>query len=801
MINIRNMPPRSSKLPALTALALAVSAVSAVPVASAQEEGGARTLEEVVITARRRTESLEDVPVAVTAFGAQQILERGIRTEADLQVSTPGLMVRVTNSSNQINYSLRGQSVDSFSNSQPAVLAYVNEVQAGGVTGNFFFDLQSIQVLKGPQGTLFGRNATGGAILYQTQLPEQEFGGYVKVGAGNFSNQEIEGAINIPMGDQWAMRFSGLTRERDGWQDNLYNGDELASIDTDNIRFSLSFNGDRLQNHFMAYWAEHGGKTEGLRVRNAYNCLSVAPPGICLQGEPNPNNPSVDVGDLLFATVLYPEGSLPFLSFENPRLAELGAQMGFAGYRSFIDVATAQSDFDEVYNDQTNDSDIEHQLFTNTTTWEINDSMTLKNILGYNNVESFQGTDIDGSPFMLMRMGDEFVSGGFQYDTEQFSEELQLSGQAFNDKLDYIVGLYWYEETFENDIPLKFIADYPNDPFGPAFTYNAEIEDTSYSVFAQGTYALTDVLNLTLGARYTWEEISIRHLPGSAYAPVVGTGRYENDYDRPSWLASLDYRINDENMIYATTRGSWRTGGWNVTSLNDIDGDGFPDTPDSFKPEKTWDIEGGWKFSGTLGSVPARVNLAIYQQTIEDVQRTVYLQITSQTGNVGEAEVKGVEIDAQFDLTDWLEVGAAYAYTDAEFTDPQGDVAGYEFEFGPYADAPENMYSLYFVTRTQLAGIGFLTFRGDYYHTDETYFSNLNDSIGPGTELDEYDLLNFRLSLDEIAGSGFSAVAFIRNATDEEYERGGLPLAGVTATNGTIAGEPRTYGVEVSYRF
>ena len=801
MIKTHQRPPHAAGNLKLLSMAMAIAGISGVPPMAAAQDERAINLEEVIVTARRKTESLEDVPVAVTAFGPQQIQERGIRTEADLQVSTPGLMVRVTNSSNQINYSLRGQTVDSFSNSQPAVLAYVNEVQTGGVTGNFFFDLQSIQVLKGPQGTLFGRNATGGAILYQTRLPEQEFGGYVKVGAGSFSNQDIEGAVNVPLGESWAFRLAGMTRERDGWQDNLYNGDELASIDTDNIRFSLAFNGERLQNQFMAYYAEHGGKTEGLRVRNAYNCLEASPEGLCLRGEPNPNNPSVDVGDLLFATVLYPEGALPFLAADNPRLTELGAQQGFIGFRSFIDVATAQSDFDEVYNDQSNDSDIEHQLYTNTTSLQFGDTVTVKNVLGYNNVESYQGTDIDGSPFMLMRMGDEFVNGGFQYDTEQFSEEFQVSGKLFKGELDYIVGFYWYDETFENDIPLKFIADYPGDPFGPAFTYHAEIKDESRSGFAQGTYALTDNLNLTAGARHTWEDVSIRHLPDSVYVPLVGSGKYDKEWDRPSWLISLDYRLNDENMFYLATRGSWRTGGWNVTSLNDTDGDGMGDTPDSFKPEKTWDVEGGWKFSGDLGSVPARLNLALYQQTIEDVQRTVYLQITSQTGNVGEAEVKGVEIDAQFDLMEWLEVGAAYAYTDAEFTDPRGDVAGYEFDFGPYADTPENMYSLYFVMRTDLAQLGLLTFRGDYYHTDETYFSNLNDSIGPGTELDDYDLLNFRLSLEEIAGSGFSAVAFVRNATDEEYERGGLSLAGVTASNSTIAGEPRTWGVEVSYNF
>jgi iron complex outermembrane receptor protein len=199
--------------------------------------------------------------------------------------------------------------------------------------------------------------------------------------------------------------------------------------------------------------------------------------------------------------------------------------------------------------------------------------------------------------------------------------------------------------------------------------------------------------------------------------------------------------------------------------------------------------------------MPVNLNLAVYHQTVEDPQRTVYLQITSQTGNVGEAEVKGLEVDITLQPTDWLQIGGAYAYTDAEFTDPQGDVIGYTFDFGPYADAPKNTYSVFFRAEQDIAGIGLLSFRGDFYHSDKTYFSNLNDTIGPGTELDSYELLNFHLALDEIAGSQFSVTAYLRNATDEEYERGGLPLAGVTATNATIIGEPRTYGLELTYRF
>lgn len=771
----------------LCASSLVVAGIALPEQVSAQEAAAPPALEEITVTARRRSENLQDVPVAISALSAADIAQRGIATESDLQVSVPGLMVRVTNSSNQLNFSLRGQSVDSFSNSQPAVLTYVNEVQVGGVTSSAFFDLESIQVLKGPQGTLFGRNATGGAVLYQTKQPDDVLDGYLRVGFGNYNNQEVEGVFNTPLGESWALRLAGLVRERDGWQKNLFNGDELASIDTKNVRLSLSFDGDSIDNRFVAYYGDHGGKTEGLKVRNAYN-----------NGDTNPNT-GVPVGDVLFATDLYPAGSVALLGNRNPRIVELGAQLGFTGFGEFITAQKAVGFYD-VMNDQSNLSDIEHTLVTNSTSFDWGESVTIKNIFGYNNVESFQATDIDGSPFMMLRMGDETTpDGGYTYNTEQLSDELQFSGKLLSDKLDYIFGLYYYTETFENKIPLKFIADFDGDPFGPAFAYHAEIENESKSFFMQGTYALTDSLNVTAGYRHTWEEVSIQHLPDDVYYQSAGlTGKFTTEEDKPSWLVSLDYRLNADNMVYLAHRGSWRTGGFNVTSIN-VTPDGV--VPDSFKPETTWDIEAGYKFSGMLGSVPSRINLAVYEQVIEDVQRTVYLQITSQTGNVAEAKVTGVELDTQFDVTDWLQVGATYAYTDARFTDPVGDVIGYTFEFGPYADAPENMWSLYFLTQTAIDRVGNLTFRGDFYSTDDTYFSNLNDSIGPGTELEGYELLNLRVALEDIAGTRFSAAAFVSNATDEEYERGGLPLAGVTATNATVQGAPRTYGIEVKYEF
>ena len=188
-------------------------------------ESGDAGLDAIVVTARRREESLERVPVAITAFGPGQLEDLQIHTEADLQSETPGLTIRETSSQNQFNYSIRGQSVDAFSGSSPGVLPYVDDLQVSATTSTAFFDLQSVQVLKGPQGTLFGRNATGGAVLYETQKPTDDFGGYISGKVGNFDTQELQGALNLPLiGNKVLLRISGLTDSSRGYVHNLYDG-------------------------------------------------------------------------------------------------------------------------------------------------------------------------------------------------------------------------------------------------------------------------------------------------------------------------------------------------------------------------------------------------------------------------------------------------------------------------------------------------------------------------------------------------------------------------------------------------
>src|SRR3984885_975669 len=199
------------------------------------------SLDEVVVTARRRSENVERVPVAVTVLGPAQLADQGVREQSDLQTAVPGLTVVETQNNNQLTYSLRGQSVDAFSGSRSAVLTYVNDVQITNQSQGSLYDLDSVQILKGPQGTLFGRNVTGGAILFDTAQPSNETDAFLTARFGNYGFQEIQGAINLPLIDNRVLlRLAGDIDDRNGFQRNIYNGDEYGEQHRHSVRATLT---------------------------------------------------------------------------------------------------------------------------------------------------------------------------------------------------------------------------------------------------------------------------------------------------------------------------------------------------------------------------------------------------------------------------------------------------------------------------------------------------------------------------------------------------------------------------------
>lgn len=786
-------------------LARAASGDDALAGTAAQPTAGA--LQEITVTARRTLENIETVPVAVQALAAEALNEQNITTETDLQTAIPGLLVRAAGAATELNYAIRGQAVDAFSYTSPTVLTYVDEFQAGSTTATTFYDMQSIQVVKGPQGTLFGRNATGGAILFTTTQPGNTLAGYLNLGAGNYGDKKAEGAITLPMASWASLRLAGEVEKRDGYENNVYLtglGIQNGSLDNKNVRATLRLGSDQFENTTTAQYGSQGGYSGALKITNAYtNCPTTPPAPSCAGSE------------------LYP-ANLPTLGYNPALLAQYNGILNFIKYQ-------ATQPFWNIYNDQTNAHSATLLTGVNKTTYPLNDDLTIENIAGYNRVDTRDKNDGVGSPFALLPISTTPgpTSEGYGFSTEQYSDELQLLGTGVAKRLNYILGVYYVRDNEGQDIPVNegcgSIAFQPPTPANPyacavpgGFRYDFENDEESRAVFGQMTYEILDGLHLMGGYRQTWEDVNFRYDHGANPQDahfLAGIPEPSLSDNHPSWTLGIDYQLSPETFIYLAQRGSFRVGGFNGSSaVPTLSGNQI----DSFKPEIARDLELGVKFSGHLFDVPARINADVYEVRMTGAQRVVYFGISSQTTNAAAAKIDGFEFQALMDLTTWLQAGVNYTYTDARYTDGQAPFATVNvitgapttgiITLGPYSDTPRQASSLFLRVSEPLPNdLGQLVLRGEAYFQTDFYYTNLAASLpvalDPDTRIGGYTLFNVRLEWDNIAGSKVHVAAFGQNLANKQYETGGLGLGAVVGTDAVILGEPRMWGVVVGVKF
>ena len=760
----------------------------------------------IIVTARRIEEKLSEVPVTVAAFDSEALAQRQINSEETLQIATPGLTTKQSISSNYLNYAIRGQSVGAFSYSPPAVVTYFNEVPVGGTSATTFFDLSSIQVLKGPQGTLFGRNATGGAVIYQSQLPNSEFEGYLRAGYGNFDNTEIEGAINIPISKHIALRVAGRSHKRDGFQHNLLYDTYANSIDSQVGRISLRISPEdsRFDNVTVFQKGEFGGINGALVLSNAYGAAGAPTTYI------NPGTGAVTPLNISYGALYGPNAlgagngssSNPLVNSRFNGVGDFLLRFHAGQLGGFYDYFANQHEGNIAH-------DASQTFISNTTTYEVSDELTIKNVFGYNRLFSSDLIDIDGGPYEFISIsggpasnidGHTYPAEAYVFGTKQWSNELQASGTMGS--LSYIVGGFWSNEKNYSYSPISITPDRGAQGVGYLGAYEAAIDDTSKALYAQLSLAVNDRLNITGGFRNTWEDVGIVYPQSSPGAPRLLSGMVPTSekVTKPSWLISADFKLADNLMVYATHRGSWRTGGFNGTS-----GIRFP-VGDYFKPETTYDFEVGAKFAGYIGSKWAQLNVAIYDQHVKDVQRTIYIVTAvgpaAVAGNVEKARVTGGELDASLKLNDWLTVGGTFAYTNARYTDPRALFGDQQFFFNPYSDTPKITGSAFFVVSKKVGNAGDeLNFRGDFYAQSHWYYSNTNDSASPLTGLPGYELVNMRAEWKNIRGSEVSLSAFVTNLLKKEYYVGGQSNGPSGGFNAVMPGRPRMFGMELRVDF
>ena len=543
------------------------------PASTATSADSGSALEEIVVTARRRTEALQNVPVAVDVVGMESLENRLIQTQADLQVAVPGLTVVSGNNNNELNFVMRGESVDGYSGSPPGVQPYVDEVPIPIMSSTALYDLENVQAVKGPQGTLFGRNSTGGAVLFQTATPKNEFGGYASAQYGNYDRLVTQAAVNVPIiPDKVLVRFSGFAASGGAFVLNLYNGQRQGDDNERSGRVTLEARPtDGLVNVMTVQLDNAGGTSVPDTAYYTVPC-----------GQPSG-----------FNSCTYSPANQPFFSKLLSGQTFPGYPSGYVypgGFQTLTQFQRAQGNYVIDQN-----ASFAHALDSvyaiDKTTLDLSSAVSIKNIFGYSYASNSIGYDTDYSPYPIVQQYSPSAPlsnsplSAENSKTKEISDELQLTGTALDQRLNYLLGLFYIDSTEDYLSPL-WLASIDN-----SVSYHAETGDKSYAVFSQETFKLTDRLNLTLGGRWTKEDIALNQLAGS----VFGAGYPQTTSEsKPSWTASLDYHFGSSLMAYVTTRGSWRRGGFNPFNPPTATPETSANAPGGnyFLPETVRDVEG-----------------------------------------------------------------------------------------------------------------------------------------------------------------------------------------------------------------
>ncbi|MFW2830963.1 TonB-dependent receptor [Sphingomonas sp. ID0503] len=761
-----------------------------VPQAAVVEPG------DIVVTAQRREESLSRVPLSVAALSSDTLQTRVVTQEQDLAALVPGLVVKNGQNQNQLSFTLRGQTLDPFSGASPAVLTYLNEVPfTGGNSATSFYDFSSVQVLKGPQGTLFGRNATGGAVLYASTKPGEDFGGFATVRAGERDLIQVQGAIDIPVvPEKVLIRIAGDYQKQDGYVRNMLTGNTLGDIDNKSGRVTLVLKPtEGIENTTVFSYSDFGGTESNGQLYSYYPFGST--------------NTSAQTGITYNLTTtldtLYSLGLFPGVGNGPPGPGTFPG--GVAGY-----LAWQKKNPYKTYLAYDLPHKAHSYFLSNTTSIDLSDDLTFKNIFGYQKTFARTPGILSGSPFAsldLYNLTGDFAGppGGEVFRNKSISEEAQIQGTTADGKLEFIIGGFYNYATKEEAIPVIVGGDLPT-PAGQVL-YHTKNKTESRAVYGQATYDLSDAiaegLKITGGARYTWETVSLR--PYDDHAFVAGFPRQKKTLNAPSWNASIQYQFNPRNQVYFTQRGSFRAGNFNgaVVPYNNAN---------FFGNEYTHDFEIGYKFNGRVGGRRAHFNVAAYQQIVKKAQHSLYAVVAGApsafTVNVPKAKIKGVEVDADIEATEWLKLGVSGAYTDAKYTDNLVDLSvqtgnpGFVVPFDSYPDAPKWTGSFYFDLKLPVpSDVGDVHFRMDSFSQTYTYFSNNNFSITPGTRIKGYTTVAARLSWNEIMGSPISAGLYAKNLFKEKYYQAGYVEGAAGGFNTAIPGAPQTLGAEVSVKF
>ena len=713
-----------------------------VPLSALAQGGGGAVLEEITVTAERREQSLQEVPIAITAFSGDLINEGGITRMEDIALRTPNFKMTSFNTAESQLY-LRGigSSLDGPA-SDPSVAVFIDDVYVGRPSGasTDLYDLERIEVLRGPQGTLYGRNAAGGAVNIFTKRPQQEFEAKAGLTVGDYSLVNFRGYVNGPISDLVAGKLTANVRTRDGYAKNVTTGQDLEDDDTKSIRGQLLITPSDTVDVLVGF--------DYTDIDNSGNNRFLT----------NFDVPPVFPG-----------------AFTDPQSAE---------------IATFGNDPRKSNHDEIQKSDKKLMGLMARVDAELSWA-TLTSITAYRESESswFQAL----VPLLSNRAGGSGifeVDDGADQEADQVSQEFRLAGET--DNLNWVAGLFYFKENVSKSE--RFITYWGpgTAPFGDGdVTFNMDAKTKSYAAFGQFTWNMTDVVALTLGARYTDDEkeqdsVAVSNIPitgvwgiplGPAGSPYSTTGK--ESWDKVTYRASLDWDITDDHMLYLTYSEGFKSGAFNSHTPSPL----IAAVP--LLPESATNYEIGAKTQWLDDRL--RFNITYFDLEYVDLQ-TWSLQNFVLVADNAAADVSCVETEFTAVFTENFSVSGSYATMDHEFTD--GANVGNKL-----TRAPETTWTLAANLAIPFESGAGLDLMASSSYTDEFYFELTNDLRGLEPDVTVVDA-SIRFTS---AGERWDVMLWGKNLSDELYAVHHINGSFGGATK--IWGPPRTYGVTFNHRW
>jgi len=732
-------PPALPKPQRLLTLSAALIA-SLPPLVIAEQQS---VIEEISVTAQKREQSVQDVSVAVSAFSGDAIDRMGFEEGLDITQQVPNMnFFAIFGEASSPSISLRGISLVNFSDSwESPVSIYVDDVYRGNPAGSAIqlFDLERVEVLRGPQGTLYGRNTTGGLVHYVSRKPTEEFAATASLGVGSYSERILEGAVSGPLSDSVRGRVAVKSTVNDGWQTNTVSGDKLNDTDNFGYRAQLDFDlgdsGGLLLN-------VHGSSADQQSVGFAHMGYLEAP----LENAATCSVSRIQNGECTSATFGM-TGAEAVNGHFDPEHVAASASDGLATeIDTFGSSATLSWDFD---------------------------NFSLTSISAYEELDKFLQDDGDGTPII-------WFDEQYAVDAEQYTQEIRLNGSTDNST--WVTGFFYYKDD------RGLVTEAPTTADGLLHREIVALDSESWALFGQLEYDLGTELTLVTGLRYTEEERDFAQDSGPSFYDPLSV---EDDLSESATTGriGLDWRPSDVTLAYASLSTGFKSGGFSGS---------YNASLEATRPVKSEDITNVEVGVKTTLADRFRVNAAAFHYTVEGYQAQVFLTVVdgSVITNAGDVTGTGAEIEITAPVGDNFELIAGAGWLDTEFDSDQiFQVAGdsYTLDGNELPSAPELTYNLVARYYLDLGGSGELVFQGDYAWQAEHFLQIEND---PYSRHDSYGLANARVSWHSPADT-YSVEGFVRNLADERYFTYQNTLGSDWGYG--VWGQPRTAGVRFNW--